>query len=134
MLLQWKALTVWLVKPEAPQDAESVAVMRRAIEKEGPRGSLIVMPRCARARGLSGERPSVSRLQRFCGLRKHMNAYIPERHRPFLESVPARRHGAQAPHIAEHVRWLVRSAVDLALRLERAAANSRAFALAATRN
>jgi len=35
-LLQWKHYNVWLVKPEAPQDAESVAVMRRAIEKDGP--------------------------------------------------------------------------------------------------
>ena len=119
--------TVWLVKPEAPQDAESVAVMRRAIEKDGAReGSLI--GECldaARARGLSGEETYV--FLAYQALLRLEETH--ERHiylsdiAPFLESVP--RPGVtahKAPHIAEHVRWLVRGAVDLALRLERAAA------------
>jgi hypothetical protein len=119
--------TVWLVKPEAPQDAESVAVMRRAIEQDAAReGSLI--GECldaARARGLSGEETYV--FLAYQALLRLEETH--ERHiylsdiAPFLESVP--RPGVRAhiaPRIAEHVRWLVRSAVDLALRLERAAA------------
>lgn len=49
--------TVWLVKPEAPEGAEDVEAMRRAIEEDGAReGSLA--GQCldaARARGLSTE-------------------------------------------------------------------------------
>ena len=119
--------TVWLVKPEAPQDAESVAVMRRAIEQDGARrGSLI--GECldaARARGLSGEETYV--FLAYQALLRLEETH--ERHiylsdiAPFLESVP--RPGVtadMAARMAEHVRCLVRSAVDLALRLERAAA------------
>src|ERR1700730_14686891 len=49
--------TVWLVKPEAPQDDEGVAAMRLAIEQDGAReGSLVAeCLEAARARGLSGE-------------------------------------------------------------------------------
>jgi hypothetical protein len=114
--------TVWLVKPQAPQDAESVAVMRRAIERDGAReGSLI--GECldaARARGLSGEETYVFlayqallRLEETHQRRLYLSDIA-----PFLESVP--RAGVTA-RIAEHVRWLVRSAVDLAWRIERAA-------------
>jgi hypothetical protein len=119
--------TVWLVKPAAPQDAESVAVMRRAIEQDGAReGSLI--GECldaARARGLSGEETYV--FLAYQALLRLEETH--ERHiylsdiAPFLESVPPPGVTAHmAARIAEHVRWLVRSAVDLALRLERAAA------------
>jgi hypothetical protein len=115
--------TVWLVKPEAPQDAESVAVMRRAIEQDGSReGSLI--GECldaARARGLSGEETYVFlayqallRLEETHQRHIYLSDIV-----PFLESVP--QPGVTA-RIAEHVMWLVRSAVDLALHLERAAA------------
>jgi hypothetical protein len=119
--------TVWLVKPEAPQDAERVAVMRRAIEQDGAReGGLI--GECldaARARGLSGEETYV--FLAYQALLRLEETH--ERHiylsdiAPFLESVP--RSGVtahMAARIAEHVRWLVLSAVDLALRLKRAAA------------
>jgi hypothetical protein len=48
--------TVWLVKPAAPKDRESVARMRRAIEEDAPRRSLIKeCLKAARAIGLSGE-------------------------------------------------------------------------------
>jgi hypothetical protein len=119
--------TVWLVKPEAPQDAESVTVMRRAIEQDGAReGSLIAeCLNAARARRLSGEETYV-----FLAYQALLRlAETHERHiylsdiAPFPESVP--RPGVtahMATRIAGHVRWLVRSAVDLALRLERAAA------------
>ena len=115
--------TVWLVKPEAPQDAQSVAVMRRAIEQDGAReGSLI--GECldaARARGLSREETYVFLAYQALLRLEEMH----ERHiyltdiAPFLESAP--RPGVTA-RIAEHVRWLVRGAVDLALSLERTAA------------
>jgi hypothetical protein len=49
--------TVWLVRPEAPLEAEDVEAMRRAIEEDSAReGSLA--SQCldaARAHGLSGE-------------------------------------------------------------------------------
>src|SRR6267143_649084 len=106
MLPRMQAITtVWLVKPEAPQDAESVAVMRRAIEKDGAReGSLI--GECldaARARGLSGEETYV--FLAYQALLRLEETH--ERHiylsdiAPFLESVP--RPGVtahKAPHIA----------------------------------
>ena len=119
--------TVWLVKPQAPQDAESVAVMRRAIEQDGAReGSLIgECLEAARARGLSGEETYVFlAYQALLRLEEthERHIYLSEI-APFLESVP--RPGAtahMAAGIAEHVRWLARIAVDLALRLERAAA------------
>ena len=119
--------TVWLVKPEAPQDAESVAVMRRAIEQDGARGGSLI-GECldaARARGLSGEETYV--FLAYQALLRLEETH--ERHiylsdiAPFLESAP--RPGVpahMAARIAEHVRWLVNSAVDLALRLEQAAA------------
>jgi hypothetical protein len=51
------ATTVWLTKPEAPRDAEELAVMRRAIEEDGAREDSLVN-QClgaARAGGLSDE-------------------------------------------------------------------------------
>ena len=120
--------TVWLVKPEAPQDAESVAVMRRAIEQDGARrGSLI--GECldaARARGLSGEETYVflayQALLRLEETRER-HIYLSDI-APFLESAPRPGGTAHtAAGIAEHVRWLARIAVDLALRLERLAAD-----------
>src|ERR1700694_4732413 len=119
--------TVWLVKPEAPRDAESVAVLRRAIEQDGAREGHLI-GECldaARARGLTGADAQV-----FLAYKALLR--LEETHQrhiylsdipPFLESVP--RPGVtahMAARAAEHVRWLARSAVDLALRLERAAA------------
>src|SRR4029077_4714158 len=119
--------TVWLVKPEAPHDAESVAVMRRAIEQDGARGGSLI-GECldaARARGLSGEETygflAYQALLRL-GEKHERHIYLSDV-APFLESVPRRGVTAHtAARSAERVRWLVRSAVDLALRLERAAA------------
>jgi hypothetical protein len=119
--------TVWLVKPQAPQDAESVAVMRRAIEQDGVReGSLV--GECldaARARGLSGEETYVFlAYQALLRLEEtHQRHLYLSDIAPFLESVPRPAVTARlAARIAEHMRRLVRSAVDLTLRLERAAA------------
>ena len=118
--------TVWLVKPEAPHDAESVAVMRRAIEQDGARGGSLI-GECldaARARGLSGEETYV--FLAYQALLRLEETH--ERHiylsdiAPFLESAPRPGVAAHtAARIAERVRWLVHGAVDLALRLERAA-------------
>jgi hypothetical protein len=123
--------TVWLVRPEAPQDPQSVAAMRRAIEQDGARqGSLVgECLEAARARGLSGEETYV-----FIAYQALLRlAETHERHiylsniAPFLESVPSRagsvpsRPGAAA-RIAAHVERFVRSVVDLASRTERAAA------------
>lgn len=48
--------TVWLEKPTVPKDRESVARMRRAIEEDAPRQSLIAeCLNSARTIGLSGE-------------------------------------------------------------------------------
>ena len=119
--------TVWLVKPQAPQDAETVALMRRAIEHDGAReGSLV--GECldaARARGLSGEETYVFlAYQALLRLEEtHQRHVYLSDIAPFLESVP--QPGVTActgARIAEHLRRLVRSAVDLALRLERAVA------------
>jgi hypothetical protein len=108
--------TVWLVKPEAPQDAESVAVMRRAIEQDGAReGSLI--GECldaARARGLSGEETYV-----FLAYQALLRLEETHQRHIYLSDIAPLYMAART---AEHVRWLARSAVDLALRLERAAA------------
>ena len=123
--------TVWLVRPEAPQDPQSVAAMRRAIEQDGARQRSLVGEclEAARARGLSGEETYV-----FIAYQALLRlAETHERHiylsniAPFLESVPSRpgsvpsRPGAAA-RIAAHVERLVRSVIDLALRTERAAA------------
>jgi len=109
--------TVWLVKPEAPQGAQSVAVMRRAIEQDGAReGSLIC--ECldaARARGLNGEETYVFlAYQALLRLEEtHQQHIYLSDIAPFLESAPRPRVTAHiAARIAEHVRWLVRSAVD----------------------
>lgn len=107
--------TVWLVKPEAPQDAEGVAVMRRAIEQDGAReGSLVAeCLETARARGLSGEETYV--FIAYQALLRLEEAH--QRHiylsdvAPFLESGPARP-GVTA-RVAARVERLVRSVVDL---------------------
>jgi hypothetical protein len=124
--------TVWLVKPEAPQDAQSITFMRRAIEQDGTRpGSLVAeCLEAARARGLTRE-------QTYVFLAYQALLWLEETHQrhiflsdiaPFLE--PVSPHSAategKAPairgHIGMQVKWLVRSAVDQALRIERAVA------------
>jgi hypothetical protein len=115
--------TVMLVKPEVPQDAESVTVMRRAIEQDGAReGSLVgECLEAARARGLSAEETYVFiAYQALLRLEEtHQRHIYLSDIAPFLESVPS---PGVAARIAAHVEWLVRSVVDLALRAERAAA------------
>jgi hypothetical protein len=116
--------TVWLVKPEAPKDSESVAVMRRAIEQDGAReGSLVAeCLESARARGLSGEETYV--FIAYQALLRLQETH--ERHiylsdvAPFLESVPSRP--GVAERFATQVERLVRSVVDRTSRTERAAA------------
>jgi hypothetical protein len=112
MLPRMEAITtVWLVKPEAPQDAEGIAVMRRAIEHDGAReGSLVAeCLEAARARGLSDEDTYV--FIAYQALLRLEEAH--QRHvylsdvAPFLESVPSRPPGVTA-RIAAHVERLVR--------------------------
>jgi hypothetical protein len=118
--------TVWLVKPEAPNDAEGVTAMRLAIEQDGAReGSLVAeCLEAARARGLSGEETYV--FIAYQALLRLQETH--ERHvylsdvAPFLESVPSPP--GVAARIAAHAGELVRSVVDLASRTERTAAES----------
>ena len=119
--------TVWLVKPEAPYDAEGVAAMRLAIEQDGARqGSLVAeCLEAARARGLSDEETYV--FIAYQALLRLQETH--ERHvylsdvAPFLESAPPRPPGVTA-RIAAHAGELVRSVVDLASRTERDGAES----------
>jgi hypothetical protein len=118
--------TVWLVKPEAPNDAEGVTAMRLAIEQDGAReGSLVAeCLEAARARGLSDEDTYV--FIAYQALLRLQETH--ERHvylsdvAPFLESVPSPP--GVAARIAAHAGELVRSVVDLASRTERTAAES----------
>jgi hypothetical protein len=116
--------TVWLVRPEAPQDTQGVAAMRRAIEQDGARdGSLVgECLEAARARGLSGEETYVFlAYQALLRLAEtHQRHIYLSNIAPFLESVPSRP--GVTERIAAHVERLVSSVVDLALRTERAAA------------
>jgi hypothetical protein len=125
--------TVWLVKPEAPQDAESITFMRRAIEQDGTRpGSLVAeCLEAARARGLTRE-------QTYVFLAYHALLWLEEtqqRHiylsdiAPFVQPVSPQSAAAtarEAPgitaRIGTQVKSLMRSAVDQALRIERAVA------------
>jgi hypothetical protein len=107
--------TVWLVKPEAPQDDEGVAAMRLAIEQDGGReGSLVAeCLEAARARGLSGEDTYV--FIAYQALLRLQETH--ERHvylsdvAPFLESAPSPP-GVTA-RVAARVERLVRRVVDL---------------------
>jgi hypothetical protein len=116
--------TVWLVKPEAPNDAEGVTAMRLAIEQDGAReGSLVAECfEAARARGLSDEDTYV--FIAYQALLRLQETH--ERHvylsdvAPFLESAPSPP--GVAARIVAHAGELVRSVVDRASRTERAAA------------
>ena len=84
--------TVWLVKPEAPQDAESIADMRRAIEHDGARPGSLVSEclEAARAGGLSEEETYVFlAYQALLRLEEtqQRHIYLSDL-APFLESVP----------------------------------------------
>ena len=124
--------TVWLVKPEAPQDAESITFMRRAIEQDSTRpGSLVAeCLEAARARGLTPE-------QTYVFLAYQALLWLEETHQrhiylsdiaPFLQPVSpqsaatAREAPGITARIGMQLKWLVRSAVDQALRIERAVA------------
>jgi hypothetical protein len=118
--------TVWLVKPEAPNDAEGVTAMRLAIEQDGAReGSLVAeCLEAARARGLSDEDTYVFiAYQALLRLQEthEQHVYLSDV-APFLESVPSPP-GVTA-RIAARAGELVRSVVDLASRTERTAAES----------
>jgi hypothetical protein len=115
--------TVWLTKPLAPQDAESVAVMRWAIEEDAAReGSLA--GECfaaARAAGLSTEDTYVFlayelllRLEE----QQQRHAYLSD-FAPFVEAKPSSP-GAAA-RIVEQVGRLARETVGRVLHLERSA-------------
>jgi len=114
---------VWLVKPQAPHDAESVAAMRRAIEHDGTReGSLASQClEAARARGLSGEETylflAYQALLRLEETRQRF-IYLSDL-APFVES-ESKEPGLGA-QIASRMQRLARNVADLACRAERAA-------------
>ena len=132
--------TVWLTKPMAPQDAESVAVMRWAIEEDAAReGSLAgECLAAARAAGLSAEDTYVFlayelllRLEEQQQRYKYLSDIA-----PFIESTPSSPGVDPAPsppgvpaapsspgvaaRLAEHVGRLARNTVGRVLHLERA--------------
>jgi hypothetical protein len=136
--------TVWLVKPEAPQDAESIAFMRRAIEQDGARpGSLVAdCLEAARARGLAPEETYVFlAYQALLRLEEthQRHIYLSEL-APFLEPVPpqpaepARKTPGSTARIGTQVKGLVRSAVDQALRVERRSPSSCGASLRTTQD
>lgn len=117
--------TVCLVRPEVPQDAQSIADMRRAIEHDGARpGSLV--GECldaARAGGLTEEETYVFlAYQALLRLEEtqQRHIYLSEL-APFLESVPpSPQPGVVAPaaasiaaRIVGHVRSLLRGATPV---------------------
>ncbi len=133
--------TVWLTKPMAPQDAESVAVMRWAIEEDAAReGSLAgECLAAARAAGLSAEDTYVFlayelllRLEEQQQRHKYLSDIA-----PFIESTPSSPGVDPAPspsgvpsapsspgvaaRLVEHVGRLARNTVGRVLHLERAA-------------
>ena len=121
--------TVWLARPEAPQDAERMALIRWAIEEDASReGSLA--GEClasARAAGLSAE-------DAYAFLAYHVLLRLEEQRErhiylsdiaPFVEKAPSSRgassHGVAA-RVVGHLGRLARTAVGRVLHLERAAA------------
>jgi len=133
MLSTMEAITtVWLVKPEAPRDAESITFMRRAIEQDGTRpGSLVAeCLEAARARGLNRE-------QTYVFLAYQALLWLEETHQrhiylsdiaPLVQATSPQSTATprKAPDttagIGTQVKSLVRSVVDQALRIERAVA------------
>jgi hypothetical protein len=116
--------TVWLVKPEAPEDSERVAAMRRAIEQDGGReGSLAgECLEAARARGLSGEETYL-----FLAYEALLRLEETQQRHIYLSEVAplagAERQGSGfAEQVGRQVGRVVRRVADLALRTERMAA------------
>ena len=121
--------TVWLVKPEAPRGAESIDVMRRAIEQDAARpGSLIgECLEVARARGLSEEETYVFlAYQALLRLEEAQQRHIYLSDiAPFVEraasqpAAPTRKAPGITARIGTRVKRLARSAVEQALHIER---------------
>lgn len=113
--------TVWLVKPEAPQDAESVAVMRWAIEQDAARqGSLAgECLAAAQAVGLSEEDTYVFlAYQALLRLeeQQQQHVYLSDV-APFVEPPPTPP--SVAARLASHVGRLARNAFGRVQHLER---------------
>ena len=116
--------TVWLARPEAPQDAESVAVMRWAIEQDAAKeGSLAgECLAAAQAAGLSAEDSYVFlAYQALLRLEEHKqrDMYLSDI-APFVEPAPSSP--GVASRIASHVGRVARTAVGRMLHLEQTAA------------
>lgn len=110
--------TVWLAKPEAPQDAESVAAMRWAIEQDATReGSLAgECLAAARAAGLSAE-------DTYAFLAYQLLLRLEEqqqRHLYLSDIAPIIEQPLPAQGVAARLAELARSAVGRVLHLERA--------------
>lgn len=112
--------TVWLAKPEAPHDAESVAVMRWAIEQDAAREDTLAAEclAAARAAGLSTEDTYVFlAYQALLRLEEH-HMYLSDV-APFVEEAAEseRSSSGVASRLASHVRH----ALERVLRPERTA-------------
>jgi hypothetical protein len=116
--------TVWLVKPEVPEDADGVTAMKRAIEADGTRAGSLAGEclEAARARGLNDEETYLF-LAYEALLRLEETQ---QRHIYLSEAAPLAEAGPQPAGFAEQVGHkvgrLVRRVADLAVRTERVAA------------
>ena len=119
--------TVWLIKPEAPQDADGVAAMRRAIEQDGAREGTLASDclGAARACGLSGEETylflAYAALLRLEETRQR-HIYLDDA--PYADAPSAAHHAGShfAEQLGRQLGRLVRRVADLAVRTERVAA------------
>ena len=112
--------TVWLAKPEAPDDAESVAVMRWAIEQDAAREGTLAAEclAAARAAGLNTQDTYVFlAYQALLRLEEH-HIYLSDV-APYVEDAadPEPSSSGVASRLASHVR----KALERVLRPERTA-------------
>jgi hypothetical protein len=116
--------TVWLSKPHAPESADEVEVMRRAVAADGLRADSLAAHclEAAQARGLSTEETYLflayeALLQLEETRQRHI--FLSEAANP---ETPVGAEGGVGAEIATRAGELVRRVVDFALRTERAAA------------
>lgn len=112
--------TVWLAKPVAPQDAQSVAVMRWAIEQDAAREGTLAAEclEAARAAGLSTEDTYVFlAYQALLRLEEH-HMYLSDV-APYVDE--AADSEPSSPGVASRLASHMRNALERVLRPERAA-------------
>jgi hypothetical protein len=119
--------TVWLVKPEPPNDADAVAAMRRAIEQDGTRAGTLAADclGAARASGLSGEETYLFlAYEALLRLEETRQRHIYLNDTPHADAQTFEQHAVShfAEQVGRQVGRLVRRVADLAVRTERVAA------------